>query len=270
MKNILIFISSVLIALLFGCEDTDVVDANINYKEYAVIRAELFADSIFAGVTFTRTLPLGETYDIQKAELKNVLAYLKVNGIQVIPLHYASNGLYKSLYNFKIQAANTYELYAKVNGKSIYASTYVPDIPQINNAVFHNNEYVDAYVLSKPNECYGSIFYIKVSAENYAIHSSDFHSIVEATNSNFIETVISRTEEIPEEFRTSLYRSSTFVQVFSFDKAYSDYFRTRGNNRSVTDSFVQGGDQIAWNVKGDHVIGLFIGINKSQITAVNR
>ena len=243
---------------------------DIGYKEYVVVRGELFADSIFTGVTFTKTLPLDVTYDIKKAELKNVFAYLRVNGVQVIPLHYTADGVYKPLYNIRIQAETSYELFAKDGGKSIYASTYVPEEPRINNSVFHDNKFVDVYIASRPNECYGSVFYVAFSQNNYVSSSSDFHSIVEAPNSDFNDIVLSRTQEIPEQFRTALYRSVTYIQVYSFDKAYSDYFKTRGNNQAITNSYIQGGDPIAWNVKGEKVIGLFIGKNKSSILLVNQ
>jgi len=262
-----IFISAYLI---FGCEGSEIVDVNIDYKEYVVARGELFADSIFTGVSFTKTLPLDETYEITKAEMKDVFAYLKINGVQVIPLHYTARGIYKPLYDIKIQAANTYELFAKVNGKSIYASTYVPEVPRINNAVFHSNEYVDVYIASRPNECYGSVFYVGFSQNNYSAKSSDFHSIVEALNTNFNDIVLSRTEEIPEQFRTPIYRAVTYIQVYSFDLAYSDYFKTRGSNQSISNSFIQGGEPIAWNVKGEKAIGLFVGMNKSRIETVKQ
>ena len=35
----------------------------------------------------------------------------------------------------------SYELFAKVGGKSVYASTFVPQEPRIDNAVFHD-EYI--------------------------------------------------------------------------------------------------------------------------------
>jgi hypothetical protein len=161
-------------------------------------------------------------------------------------------------------------LFAKVNGKSIYAYTYVPQIPRINNSAFHSNEYVNVYIASRPNECYGSGFFVSPSPLGYASKSTGFHSIVEAPSSNFNDIVLCRTQEIPTQFRTEIYRSVTYVQVYAFDKAFSSYFKTRGNNEPITNSFIQGGDPIAWNVKGENAIGLFIGINKSGIVPVNQ
>jgi hypothetical protein len=261
----------VLISLIyFGCEDSEIVDVDVEYKEYIVVRGELLADSIFTGVTFTKTLPLDVTFDIKKAELADVFAYIKVNGVQVIPLHYNADGVYKPLYNFRIHSSTNYELFAIVGDKSIYASTYVPEVPRIDNTVFHDNEYVDVSIASKPNECYGSVYFISPSSSGSVSRSTDFHSIVEAPNSEFNDIVLSRTQEIPEQYQTEFYRSVTYVQVYSFDKAYSDYFKTRGNNEPITNSYIQGGDAIAWNVSGDDVIGLFIGKNKSSIVPVNQ
>lgn len=256
--------------IYFGCEDSEIVDVNVGYKEYVVVRGELFADSLFTGVTFSRTLPLEETYDIKKAELKDVFAYLRVDGVQVIPLHYTIDGVYKPLYNYKIRSGANYELFAIVKNKSIYSFTHVPEAPRISNSVFHGNEYIDVYVASRPGECYGAVFYISPTSNGYLSKSKDFHSIVEAPNSDFNDVVLSRTQDVPEQFRSELYRSVTYIQAFSFDKAYSDYFKTRGNNQPITNSFIQGGDAIAWNVQGDNVIGLFIGRNKSAIVLVNQ
>ncbi|MCK7520096.1 MAG: hypothetical protein MZV64_21575 [Ignavibacteriales bacterium] len=160
MKKIFYLLMVIVPFLYFGCEDSEIVDVDVDYKEYVVVRGELFADSVFAGVTFTKTLPLDITYDIKKAELKEVFAYLRVNGVQVIPLHYTIDGVYKPLYNIKVRSNTGYELFAKVGGKSIYAKTFVPQVPRINNSVFHDNKYVDVYIASRPNECYGSVFYV--------------------------------------------------------------------------------------------------------------
>lgn len=270
MKKKLYILLFIIPLVYFGCEDSEIVDVNVGYKEYVVVRGELYADSLFTGVTFSKTLPLEETYEIKKAELKDVFAYLRIDGVQVIPLHYTIDGIYKPLYNYKIRSRTNYELFAVVNGKLIYASTYVPEVPRISNSVFHGNEYVDAYVASRPAECYGAVFYISPTPNGYLSKSKDFHSIVEAPNSDFNDVVLSRTQDIPEQFRTEFYRSLTYIQVFAFDRAYSDYFKTRGNNEPITNSFIQGGDPIAWNVRGDKVIGLFIGRNKSSIISVNQ
>jgi hypothetical protein len=270
MKKVFYLLMMMVPIFYFGCEDSEIVDVDVEYKEYVVVRGELFADSAFAGVTFTKTLPLDITYDIKKAELKDVFVYLKVGGVQVIPLHYTEDGVYKSLYNFKVRPNTGYEIFAKVGVKSIYAKTFVPQVPRINNSVFHDNKYVDVYIASRPSECYGSVFYVGFSQNNYAARSSDFHSIVEAPNSDFNDIVLSRTQEIPEQFRTEFYRSVTNAQVYAFDKAYSDYFKTRGNSQPITNSFIQGGDPIAWNVQGENVIGLFIGINKSDVVQVSQ
>ena len=254
----------------FACEDSEIVDVNLSYKEYVVVRGELFADSIFSGATFTKTLPMNVVFDIKKAELKNVFAYLRVNGIQIIPLHYFENGTYKPLYDMRILAGNKYELFAEVNGKSIYASTMIPAIPQVQNSAFHGNEYADVFLESRRNECYGSVFYIISSSNNYLAKSSDFHSIAEAPNSDFNDIILSRTQLIPNEFRTELFRSMTYIQTYAMDMPYAAYFRTKGNNQPITNSFIQGGDPISWNVRGKDVIGLFIGMNKSAIIPVSQ
>ena len=87
MKNSLVAVTLSII-LFHGCENIDVVQTKIEYKEKIVVSAELVAESLFSGVTFTRTLPVGEPYDIRKAEIVNVNSYLRINFVKIVPLHY--------------------------------------------------------------------------------------------------------------------------------------------------------------------------------------
>lgn len=270
MKKLRFTITIIFSLFVISCENTDVVDIDVGYKEYIVVRSELKADSVFSGVTFTRTLPINTVYDIKKAELKDVFAYLLVDGLQIVTLSYSADGIYKPLFPFSIQAGSYYELFAKANGKQIYAQTTVPENPRINRAAFYVDKYVDVFISSRPNECYGSVYYIAPTSTGYAARSTDFFAITESPNSDLNSLVASRTQDIPEQFQTSVFRNLTYVRVFAFDRPYSDYFKTRGNNQPITNSFIQGGDPIAWNVEGEGVIGLFIGENISSLVKVSQ
>src|ERR1039458_1700059 len=84
--------------ILVSCEKTQIVESDVPNQNYIVVNSELDAESLFKGVIFTKTLPLGVPYDIKEAELKDVTAYIKINGVQVIPLHYLHDGVYVPLY----------------------------------------------------------------------------------------------------------------------------------------------------------------------------
>jgi hypothetical protein len=57
------------------------------------------------------------------------------------------------------------------------------------------------------------------------------------------------------------------MEIYSFDKAYLKYYNSKGNQQIINNTFIQGGGSVVWNVFGDDVIGLFIGVAKSKIKA---
>lgn len=259
MKKLLLIISLIFIIWSWGCQNVDVVNPQINYKKYIVVRAELKAFRKFQGVTFTQTLPLNEKYDIKKAELKNVAAYLKINNVRIIPLHYVSDGVYQPIDTITIKQNTTYELFAEVNGKTIYCKTKVPESPQINSASLTGN-YITASVNSNPGEVYGAVWQISdPGTKNVFDQASDFQEIIGNKSTNPHEPVLVQTTELPEKYRSSNYAQTRFVKVYAFDTAYLKYFDSRNNNQPVDNAFIQGGDQVFWNVQGNDVIGLFIG-----------
>ncbi|MBL1211794.1 MAG: DUF4249 family protein [Ignavibacteriae bacterium] len=261
----LIFILSFLIA----CENIDLIEIEIDFVEQVVVRADLVKDSLFQGVAFTKTLPLKEEYQIEKAELTNVIAYLKVNYTQIIPLHYSSDGIYKPYYDLNVTGGNTYELFAEVNGKVIYSITRVPNEPEvtaINNA---NYNFLEANIKAHPDEVYGSFWFIKTSPNSEpSFKSLDYHSIVGASNLNQ-NLAFTRTTDIPDELKTSYFLERLYIQVAAFDKAYKEFFKTKDNNQPIDDVFAQGGGPINWNIQGENVIGLFIGRANSKIFKSN-
>jgi hypothetical protein len=267
MKNkIIIVLFSI---ILFGaCEKIDIIETNINYIEKIVVRADLVGGKVFEGITFTKTLPLTETYTIEKAELKEVTAYLKINNAQVIPLHYNQEGIYLPLYELTIDTSTVYELYAEYDGKSIYSRTRVPQTPKIIYAETTNN-FLAADVVYNEGEVYGSAWIILTGGTNdYSIKAQDYHSIVGASSFNAAKA-FTRTMDIPEQYRTPLYYSRTYIQVFAFDEMYKEFFKTKNNNEPIKDTFAQGGGPINWNVFGENVIGLFIGLTEGQIIRVD-
>ena len=114
-----------------------------------------------SGVSITKTLPPGIEYNILNAELKDVTAYLKIDDIKIIPLHYTSNGLYKPLYELQIKSGSKYELFGERGDQRFYASTVVPFAPVVVSSSYNVHTYsIDAKVSSKPTEVYGAVWVI--------------------------------------------------------------------------------------------------------------
>ena len=254
---------------LIGCENVGLVETKLEFKEKVVVRAELIPDSIFAGVSFTKTLPVNETYDISKAELKDVDGYLRINNAQIVPLHYEKDGVYKPKYSLVFEEGSTVELLATVNEKSIYSKTIIPHKPSIME-VSRGNNFIQASVSTRPEEAYGAAWVIYSSSFNNEIDiAKDFQTVSAASEFDPSGTIVVRTADIPENYLASSFYGQIYIQVYSFDKSYIEYFKSKGNNQLVNNVFVQSGEAIAWNVYGEDVIGLFIGMAKSNMVRIN-
>lgn len=252
--------------LLVNCEREEILNPDAVHIEHTVVQAEIKPGKIFPAVRFTKTLPLGVPYNIKQAELKNVTAYLLKNEVQVIPLHYTSDGLYKPLYDFYVEEGETYELIAERDGIYIYGKTFVPFKPNVLSTNYITSSYYfDADVRSRLNEVYGALWIISGNPSARAI---DYYSITSPTNSININIVV-RTSSIPEMYRSPTYPDNRYIQVFAFDVSFRKYFYSRTSGQQVTDPFIQGGGAIEWNVQGDKVIGMFIGITPGDIIEVN-
>ncbi len=244
-----------------GCENVKVITPEITYQEFIVVRAELKAYNVFEGVSFTKTLPLNETYDIKKAELKNVMAYLKINGIVIIPLHYSHDGVYMPGDNISIRPGYTYELFAEVNNTTIYSVTKVPQTPVVLSAVYKDNRFFEISLTPNAGEVYGAAWQIYNPASgNLLAEASDFRTITEAKPNEINNSLTVNTKDLPPEYSTGSYGSFMYAEVYAFDSQYLKYFKSKNNNQPTGNALAQGGDLIAWNVQGDHVIGLFIGL----------
>ena len=154
----------VVVLLIIGCENEQVVNTSIAHEEFTVVQAELRPDARFPGVRFTRTLPLGTPYDIEQAELENISAYLRIDSVQFIPLHYTSKGMYKPLYDFYVETGQVYELFAERDETFIYSKTIVPEIPLIVQSNYNRSGYyLEAEVRSFQNEVYSALWIISSS-----------------------------------------------------------------------------------------------------------
>ncbi len=253
--------SAVSLILISGCENVDIISPDVSYQEYIVVRGELKAYSPFEGVTFTKTLPLEESYDIKKAELKNVTSYLRVNGNRIITLRYLKNGLYAPLDTILIEPGSTYELFAQYNNTAIYSITKVPQQPRITSASLLDNRFIEVTVLPNANEVYGAGWEIYNSATNNLYdESTDFQTIFQPQPNDLGSAFAVDTKDLPENYTSGGYNNLLYAEVYAFDSPYFNYFKSKNNNQPSDNIFAQGGDQVSWNVYGDHVIGLFIGV----------
>jgi hypothetical protein len=265
MKFIKFLISLAIISFFIGCESEEIINVELVYEEYTVVQAELIPNKRFPGVRFTRTLPLGVPYNIKDAEIKNITVYIKINGVQVVPLIYTEDGLYQPLYYFYIDEGDTYELFAEQGEKYIYSITKIPLKPEVTLTNYDRNDYyLYADVNVKLGEVYSALWLITLGN---AMRAEDFFSI--ASSDNQYSSVRVRTSPLPEEYISGIYAGTRMIQVFALDKSFKDYFYTRNSGQQLNDPYIQGtGGAVEWNVQGDKVIGLFIGVTPGDIIEV--
>ena len=265
MKKLLI-LSAYLIILFTACESEEIISPDMGYEELLVIQCELNAYNDFPGVRVTKTIPVGVPFSIEQAEITDATLYLKINGVQIIPLHYTSQGLYKPLYNFTIDIDDTYELFGERNEQTFYARTIIPKKPIVISASYNYiDKYAEATVECFNDEAYSALWVVStgrfVTAEN-------FYSVSSPVDSDEGEVKV-RTSSYPANYQTAAYNNRRYIQVFAFDSSFEDYFRTSEIGGSIDNPYVQGSGNTIWNVKGTKVIGMFIGVSKSEYIFVN-
>ena len=252
--------------ILVACESEEILSPDAGFEEYTVVQAEIQPGKKFPAVRITKTLPLGVPYDINKAELKNVTAYLVKNEVQVIPLLYTTDGLYEPRYEFYVEEGEIYEIYAEREGKFIYGKTIIPHKPTVTAVSYNVSGYFfDADIQTELDEVYSAIWIVSgippARAEDY------FSVSIPSTTPDKMIAV--RTSSIPEEYRRSIYSGNRYIQTFSFDKSFRKYFYSRTSGQEINDPFIQGGGAVEWNMQGENVIGMFIGVTPGDIINVN-
>ena len=249
-----------------ACENEQVVEVDVAHDEFTVVQSELRLDGLFPGVRFTKTLPIGVPYDIKQAELKNIKAYIRIDSIQVIPLHYSADGIYIPLYEFYIESGRYFELFAQRDDTFIYAKTVIPEKPLVVSTHYSLNEnYLQAAVKPHRDEVYAALWAISSTP---FMKADDYYSVSVPTEFYTNSTVDVRTSPLPEDFKSPAYNGSRFIQVVSFDKSFNNYFQSRTSGQVIDDPFVQGGGTAEWNVQGDKVIGMFIGVAMGDVVPV--
>ncbi|MBK7632769.1 MAG: DUF4249 family protein [Ignavibacteriales bacterium] len=266
MKNFVIILLLSL-SFFFGCENEELLNPELIYKQKVVVRCQISTEGFFPGVSLTKTLPLGVKYDSSLAEINNATLYLRINGFQIVPLHYAGNGLYKPLYELKALEEEYYELFGEWETYRFYAITKIPAKPIINSVNYNTGGFfAETDISTFKDEVYSALWAVDVGTYEVA---KDFYNISDPQNNSQNNSIRIRTAVYPINFQTPIYNGRRYLRVYSFDHSFSDYFKTKDQNEDINNPYVQGSGNTIWNVKGKDVIGMFIGINKSDYIPVN-
>ncbi len=257
------------LCLLFfiGCENEELINPEFDYQQKLVIQCQFSVDRNFPGVIVTRTLPLDVEFNINLAEITNATLYLRINGYQIIPLHYFENGVYKPLYDFRPIEGDYYELYGEWNEYSFYALSKVPVKPVVRNVNFNSSGfYSEVDVITSKDEVYAALWAVDQGTYQTA---NDFYNVSVPSSYTNNNTVSVRSAEYPVEYQSSIYDGRRYISVYSFDRSFDAYFKTKTQNEEINNPYVQGSGSTVWNVKGENVIGMFISYNKSDFIFVN-
>lgn len=249
------------------CENEELIAPESTSDEFTVVQCELSPNTPLEGVRLTKTLPLGIKFDIKIAEIKNAALYLKIDGIKIIPLHYTSDGLYKPLYEIFPHEGELFELYGELDGKTFYSKTKIPFTPEIINTAYNlSGNYAEATVKNFNDEVYSALWAVN---SNLMITGKDFFDIASAPEGSYLQSLTVRTAEYPAEYQTPFYKGRKYMQVFSFDRAFEKYFKSKGPGDLINNPYVQGNGETVWNIQGVKVIGMFIGVAKSSYIFVD-
>jgi hypothetical protein len=266
MKHLKIILFLCLIFFI-GCENEELLNPELIYKEQVVVHCQISPENNFPGVSLTRTLPLDVTFDINLAEIKDATLYLRIDGYQIIPLHYTEDGMYKPLYEFSANENAYFELFGQWNEYSFYAKTKIPIEPIVNSVNINLNEYYsEADITVFRDEVYAALWAVDIGTFETA---TDFYNVSKPEENSLNNSIGVRSASYPIEYQSSTYNGRRYIRVYSFDSSFDDYFKTKIQNEEINNPYVQGSGNTIWNIEGEDVIGMFIGINKSDYILVN-
>jgi hypothetical protein len=263
------YFTILLISLLFftGCENEELLNPELMFKQKVVIRCQISTEGFFPGVSVTKSLPLVVNYDSNLAEINNATLYLRINGFKIVPLHYFGNGIYKPLYELKAIEEEYYELFGEWETYNFYAITKIPAKPVVNSTHYNQSEYFsEANINTYPDEVYSAFWAVDIGTFETA---KDFFDVAIPQNNSQNNTIVVRSASYPTNYQTAYYNGKRYIRIYSFDKSFNDYFKTKDQTEDINNPYVQGSGNTIWNVKGKDVIGMFLGISKSDYIPVN-
>lgn len=249
-----------LIALfLCGCEREQIVDPETGFSEQTVITAQIYANKLFSGVQVTRTLPAGVDYFAERAAVTDAVLYLRVDSTRIIPLHPNPYGWYSTLYPLDVLSGQTFELFGLRGTQTFYAKTIVPYVPSLSSASFNAaGGYSSAVVRAKRGEVYAAAWIVNSPVDK---QEETFFEV--STPGREGETTV-RTSVLPEECRGASHKQFRHLTVTAFDPFFASFHKTAGNGAMLTNAYLQSPGKIEWNVRGTNVIGIFIGLAKTN------
>ena len=252
--------------LIAGCEKEQIVNADEGTQQLTVVQAEIHPNSNFPGVRITRTLPVQVPWTIKAAEITDAIAYLRIDGVKIVPLHYDGEGMYRPLYDFVVAEGSVYELFGKASGQTFHSLTHIPYVPIILASHYNpNDSYADAVIRSRAHEVYSALWQVGGEAGPKA---TEFFALTIPTDSLVTSTVMVRSAAFPTAYQGDEYHNARYIQVYAFDESYEKYFKTKAWSQQVGSPYTSGSGKTEWNVSGENVIGLFIGTAGSAVTYV--
>ncbi len=263
MKKIKITALFLSLLLSLSCEEIGIIEEDLPFVSLYEVDGQISPGEKTPTINFTKSIPINESFDIKKVALDNVNAYIWSDTQGIIPLIHIGNGSYQPLKSksqkLQIKANAVYELYADINGTRVYAKTKVPSPPEVIDVKIIQN-YIECEISGKEGEVYSCIYIVQdgfqLGNPRIVKREKNFFSVEGDGKAGIVKL---RTGDIPPEYLNTGSDLKVGVEVYAWDKAYKDYFKTKDNNKPIDDIFSQGGGLVNWNVYGENTIGLFMG-----------
>jgi hypothetical protein len=269
MKQIFIIVMILIIFFqLSGCEPV-IIDAQFPYQEKIIVRGILQDRSTINNIKISKTLPPLENYSEEKSFITDANVSIEVNQIKY-PLFYAGQGNYKND-NVIVKSGLEYKLLVDWNGKSISASTRIPDrtiIDKTEQRVYrcscqqHWVIEVSAVFRPSTNAVYiGGMDEIKNNVITSRFMTLDIKRTKDTSEDGKIHLIILEFNT-PDTVTSLNYVKNLTRFVESYDEPFYNYFRSKNNGVSQSEIdeniFGTNGGNVQWNVTGNG-FGLFIG-----------
>ncbi len=271
-KEIITFI--LLLIGLISCEET-VQNPDLPYEEQLVISGLLAYNQSNPTFKISKTLHPLETFNYDKAIIKDAIAYLN-DGENQYPLIYDSTNQNYYAENFKPEIGKSYTLTVKWKDKIATGFTYIPDTCKfekfeytITENIQSNNGYKEytynlkiyAFIIPDSETVYTttieSLYYTNDAIQCLRYEDRDKNGKLKLLIINEIfwsETKISN-DEIKELIKNKI--SNANVKIISWHPDYYKYFQTRFEGQMDDFIFGTSGKNIQGNIKNG--IGFYYG-----------
>jgi hypothetical protein len=265
-----------IIVLLSGCEQT-VENPELPYKEQLVIRAVLEAGKPVDNIEITRTLPLLESYSIDKALVKDANAVIKVGDTTYTLIfdNYSEKYKCESLIP---EVGKKYFLEVKSKNITATAWTIIPEQVEPDKFSYkrqfietNNGEWSDKFweyrIFAEYKPQVGAS-YLSASGYDNDIYRNYSYEIKRSkdtmSNGKISQEIFSYTTYDTSNFEYDI--KYYWCSIDAFDSQFYYYYITRWEGNSGDDIFGTTGLNVRGNIIGG--IGVFIGTNPGRITKI--